>query len=99
MTYEFEQLDSGERIEYPFPMSEAPKIGDVVSIPLPDGTSTLARRVASDLACASDNWQPYISERLPKNLKDQPTDKQGRVIVKSREQERTICSRFGYTRD
>lgn len=99
MIYEFEQLDTGERIEYPFLMSDAPSIGDVVDIPLPDGTTTLARRVASDVVCTGDPWQPYVSERLPRNLKDQPTDNQGRVIVKNREQEATICSRFGYTRD
>lgn len=97
MMYEFEALDTGERVEYPFLMGDAPSIGDVVEIPVNDHT-VLCRRIASDVRCQDDNWKPYVSNRLPPNLADQPTDKQGRVIVHNRTQERDICSRFGYTR-
>lgn len=41
---------------------------------------------------------PIASLNLPKNLKGEKCDKQGRVIIKNREHERRLCGQHGYQR-
>lgn len=96
MTYEF-MTDDGRVIERIMPMSEAPRIGERRRL-VEGNTVIVATRIPSVPRMQGDNWKPYISDRLPRNLEGQPTTTDGRVIVSSRDQERTICARFGYER-
>lgn len=46
-----------------------------------------------------DNKYPYVSRRLPKNLKGCKTNADGLTIVESKSHEADICARTGYHRE
>lgn len=99
MIYEFMD-DNGRIIEHQMPMSEAPDLGQVVEVDDPDGGKIMATRILSNPgAVRGDNWKPYISMRLPRNLQGVPCTPSGKPIVTSRAQEREICAKFGYERE
>lgn len=46
-----------------------------------------------------DTWKPYVSNRLPRNLKGCRCTPDGKPIIESRSQERNIMARDGYARE
>lgn len=90
--YEF-QRESGEVVSAFFKVDDAPEIGSWVQV---DGLP--ARRVVSAPA-ARPVWTPYVSIRLPKNLKGCDCDAKGRPIIRSQQQEREVMARHGYERE
>lgn len=99
MIYEFID-DDGELIEADFPMKRAPKIGGVYTVTNRAGKLVQATRIISvPAAVAGDNWQPYASDRLPRNLPGCKHTPKGKPIIESRQQEREIAARHGYIRE
>jgi hypothetical protein len=98
MIYEFVNIKTNEPKELHYRMSEAPIIGEIVSLQGED-----YRRVAS---CSIDvgletkvHGYPYVSNSLPRNLAGCETNKQGKPIISSTTHERNVMSRHGYERD
>ncbi len=97
--YEFMD-DNGRIIEAFFSMKDVPDIGQVVDVPDPDhhGQTIQATRIMS-MPQAQQVWKPYISNRLPRNLKGVPCTPSGKPIINTQAQERDIMRRFGYERE
>lgn len=95
MLYPFQKPD-GTVIEASFPMVNAPRIGDYVTI---DGER--CRRVASttQVGVNPSATYPYVSSQLPRNLSGCKVDRLGKPIITSRRHEREIEARHGYERD
>lgn len=94
MRYEFQRED-GAIVEADFPMSQAPDLGQVVLL----GGIPCTRICSVPAAVRGDNWKPYASHRLPRNLKGCKCDATGKPIVESRTQEREIAAKLGFTRE
>lgn len=93
-TYEFMD-DDGQLHEEFMAMSEAPRIGE--SCTLADGTPVT--RIASLPESQRNNWQPYISSRLPRGIEGVNHTPQGKPIIESRSQEREVAARMGMVRE
>lgn len=87
--------DDGRVLEKSYPAAQAPDLGQVVEI---DGVRA-TRILSAPAAVRADNWKPYVSTRLPRNLEGVRCTPSGKPIVETRAQERNICSRFGYERE
>lgn len=99
MIYEF-MTDDGRIVEQVMPASQAPDIGQVCDVGLPDGSTVKATRIISTpAAVAGDHWKPYVSMRLPRNLPGVPCTPSGKPIISTRAQERNIMARYGYERE
>ena len=99
MTYEFMD-DAGELIEAVFPMTKAPKLGSIHTVTNKAGKQVKATRILSvPAAVRGDNWRPYISSRLPRNLSECRCTPLGKPIIETRQQERNIAAKYGYERE
>jgi len=98
MIYEF-MSDDGEVIEASFPMSNAPKLGSVHTVTNSEGKQVKATRIMSTPHVQGDNWKPYISNRLPRNIEGVKCTPAGKPIIETRQQERNIASKLGYERE
>jgi hypothetical protein len=96
--YEF-MTDDGQIVEQYMPAGMAPDVGAVVTVTMPDKSIRLATRILSMPLVMGDTWKPYVSHRLPRNLKDVPCTPSGKPIVQNKRQEREIMARFGYERE
>ena len=97
--YDF-MTDDGEIVEALLPMAESGSIGDIMTVTDPDtGEDILATRLPNPPQVLGDNWKPYISNRLPRNLEGVPCTPSGKPIVTTKAQERDICSKFHYERE
>lgn len=98
--YEY-MTDDGRLIEQHKPMAEAEPVGSVCQVPDPDaeGQTVAATRIFSGFRVQGDPWEPYVSERLPRNLEGVPCTPNGKPIVTTKGQERDICAKFGYERE
>ena len=96
--YEFENVGTGEKRDFHSLMDSAPCIGEIV-----EHSGEKWRRIVNfqvDVGMeAKVHGYPYVSNSLPRNLEGCETTKQGKPIVKSRNQEREIMNRHGYERD
>jgi hypothetical protein len=99
-TYQY-ITDDGRVIEAHRPMREAGPIGGVEKIHDPESGKIVAatKLPPQHLEAGSDNWKPYISNRLPRHLAGVPCTPSGKPIVTSRKQERNIMARHGYERE
>lgn len=95
MIYEFRRIEDGAIVEASLPMSQAPDFGQVVVI----GGKPCIRIASSPAFVRGDNWKPYVSHRLPRNLKGVKCDPHGKPIVESRSQEREIAAKLGWERE
>lgn len=100
--YVFE-TECGQQVEKMFPVSDAPRIGDIIDI---DGNK--CRRVASFMLDGAGiqrktHQYPFVSNSLPKNLRVDgekvATDNRGRPIIRSQQHERNILRSIGWERD
>jgi hypothetical protein len=80
--YDFEDLTTGERVEMPFPMRDAPSIGAVI-----DHEGRQLKRLASPhVAMADKGFTPFISEQMAENTPGFKKTPDGRCIVESKKQ-------------
>lgn len=93
-TYEFEDCETGVRVEKLLPASAAPRLDSIVWI---DGRR--CRRVVSVPARPTPVWRSYISHRLPRFCPGAEHTADGKPIVQTQAQERDLCSRLGFERE
>lgn len=100
MRYEF-RTDDGRVLIMSMPGKDAPAIGSINEIPDPQagGKLVAATRIMSVPSIRGDNWRPYVSSRLPRNLAGCNCTPSGKPIIESRSQERNIMARHGYERE
>lgn len=98
MIYDFMD-DEGNILEAHYPMTKAPKIGSVHTIRKGDGTMVKATRIISVPSTIQDNWKPYASDRLPRNLAGCRCTPAGKPIIETRQQEREVAARLGFERE
>lgn len=98
MIYEFMDND-GNIHTAPYPMSEAPDIGTVVTIETDDGPIEATRIMSRNVQVQGNVWKPYVSNRLPRNLKGCACTPEGKPIVQTQAEERNIMAKFGYERE
>lgn len=98
MIYDFINDKTGDSVELHFTMSTVPSIGEVI-----EHEGERLRRIAG---CQIDagmfakvHGYPYVSSALPRNLEGCGTNRHGKPIVTSRNHERELTSRHGYSRD
>jgi len=98
--YEY-MADDGRIIEHYRLASDAHDVGEIAQIPDPDapGQMVAATRILSLPQVRGENWKPYVSERLPRNLAGVPCTPSGKPIITSRAQERNIMAQHGYERE
>lgn len=91
--------DEGELIEAHYPMAKAPPIGSVRTVTNKAGERVRATRIISMPGTVKDNWKPYASTRLPRNLKGCRCTPGGKPIIETRQQEREIAARLDLKRE
>ncbi len=98
MIYEF-MTDDGKILEADFSMKNPPKLGKVYEVRDEAGETVKATRIMSTPNVQGDNWKPYVSDRLPRNIKGVKCTPKGKPIIETRQQERNIASKLGYERE
>ena len=93
MRYEFEAED-GERIDIVYHMGEAPEIGQVVEV----GDKRF-KRIPSNSSSPAKVWRPYVSSRLPRNLPGCECTPEGKPIINTQAQERSVGAQLGWSRE
>lgn len=96
--YQFEDVETGDRVLAPFSMADAPSIGDIVSV-----AGRRLRRLFSDCQVNSDpvsGRYPIKSSTLPRWLPGcehaQHGKERGKPIIQNREHEARIMGEQGY---
>ena len=98
--YEFKTKE--DKSLFAFKLSHETEVGKWYWIDDPDlGKKVRAKRVMSigQSPNAQPVWKPYTSMRLPRFMKGQPCDSEGRVQVNTQAQEREIMAQGGYERE
>ena len=96
--YVFQSAD-GHVVEAPFPVSKAPRIGDII-----DRGGVEFRRVPSfhlDVAGVDRKTHkyPYVSRSLPRGLEGCKTNTKSQPVIRSQQHEREVMARHGYDKD
>lgn len=98
MIYDFVNDITGKTVELHYSMANVPSIGEVI-----EHEGEKLRRISCcqiDAGMAAKvHGYPYVSSALPRNLEGCGTNGQGKPIVTSRNHERELRSRHGYSRD
>lgn len=89
-TYVFEDVKTGDIVEHQFPMTKAPKYGQVIKV---DGRQL--RRVVEDKLQVTAGFKPYITRVVPKNTEGFKHTEKGHCIVENRRQEQWYSKRSG----
>jgi hypothetical protein len=96
--YEFEDILTGDRALFPFPIGEAPQIGHVTTIK--------GRRYRRLLSCHIDTGvkrktrgYPFVSRSLPKGCCPESQTEDGKPVIKNQLHEKEVLARTGYVRD
>ena len=98
MIYEFVNTETNAPKELHYRMSEAPSIGETVTVQGKEYRRVASCNIDAGLE-AKVHGYPYVSNSLPRNLAGCETNKQGKPIITSGTHERNVMGRHGYERE
>ena len=98
MLYQF-QSDDGEVIERDYRMSNAPELGQKVTVNGKAYHRILSLPASVGLAEYDENDYPRVSRALPKFTKGCPLNEKGQPVILNKAHERRILKQEGYTRE